>query len=120
MLKNLLNNDFTYLSQEFSGDLFELVKQRGVYLHEYTDSFEKFSEDKLPDKCNFFSSLKGECVTEKDYSHAVTVWDTFKMKTMGDYHVLYLKTGILLLADFFGRFINTCLEYYGLYPLSLF
>ena len=105
MVKNLSNNDFTYLSQEFSGDLFELVEQRGVYLHEYTDSFEKFSEDKLPDKCNFFSSLKGECVIEKDYSHTVTVWDTFKMNTMGHYHVLYLKAGVLLLADFFLKIL---------------
>ena len=38
----------------------------------------------------------------------------FKMNTMGDYHDLYLKTNVLLLADVFQKFINTCLEYYGL------
>ena len=27
----------------------------------------KFSEDKLPDRSNFFSSLKYECISEKDY-----------------------------------------------------
>ena len=31
------------------------------------DSFKKFSEDKLPDRYNFFSSLKDQCITEKDY-----------------------------------------------------
>ena len=31
------------------------------------NSFEKFSEDKLPDRCEFFSSLKDECISEKDY-----------------------------------------------------
>ena len=53
------------------------------------DSFEKFFEEKLPDKCKFFSSLKDECISEKDYLHAI-VWNVFKMNTMGDYHDLYL------------------------------
>ena len=30
-VKNLSDNDFKYLSQEFGGDLLELVKQKGVY-----------------------------------------------------------------------------------------
>ena len=38
----------------------------------------------------------------------------FKLNTMSDYHDLYLKTDVLLLADVFGKFINTCLEYYVL------
>ena len=36
------------------------------------------------------------------------------MKTMGDYHDLYLKTDVLLLTDVFEKFIKTCLNYYGL------
>ena len=42
------------------------------------------------------------------------------MNTMGDYHDLYLKTNVLLLADVFEKFINTCLEYYGLNPCHYF
>ena len=42
------------------------------------------------------------------------------MKTMGDYHDLYLKAYVLLLADVFEKFINTCLDYYGLYPCHYF
>ena len=36
------------------------------------------------------------------------------MNKIGDYHDLCLKTDILLLTDVFEKFINTCLEYYGL------
>ena len=43
-----------------------------------------------------FSSLKEECISEKDYLHAIDVWLMFKMNTMGDYHDLYLKTDVLL------------------------
>ena len=54
LVKNLSDNDFKYLSQEFSGDLLELVKQKGVYSCEYMGSFKKFFEDKLPDRCKVF------------------------------------------------------------------
>ena len=66
------------------------------------DSFKKFSDDKL-----LFSSLKDDCISEKDYSHATDVWIMFKMNTMGDYHDLYLKKYTLLIADVFAKFINT-------------
>ena len=109
LVKNFPDNYFKYLfSQEFSDDLLKLEKQKGVYLYEYMDSFEKFFEDKLLDKCNFFSSSKDQYTSEKDYYE------------VGDYHDLYLKTGVLLLADPFEKFINTCLKYYGLDPCHYF
>ena len=80
----------------------------------FFDSFKKFSDDKLPDRCEFYSSLKDEYISEKDCLHVINVWNMFKRKTMGDYHDLYLKANVLLLAEVFGKFINTCLEYYGL------
>ena len=80
------------------------------------DSFKKFSKDKLPDRCDFFSYLKDECINEKDYLHAINVWNTFKMNTMSKYHDLSLKTDVLLLAD--GLLM--CLEYYGLDPCNYF
>ena len=84
------------------------------------NSFEKFSEDKLSDRYEFYSSLKDECISEKDYLHATNVWNVFKMNAVGDYHDIYLKTEHLLLADVFEKFINTCLEYYGLDPYHYF
>ena len=78
------------------------------------DSFEKFFEDKLPEKCEFLSSLKDRCISEKDYFKVINVWSVFKMNTMGDYHDLYLKTDVLLLAEVSEKLIKTCLDYYGL------
>ena len=72
------------------------------------------------DISKFYSSLKDECVGEKDYLHAVNVWNVFKMKTMGDYHDLYLRKGVLLSADVFEKFINTYLDYYWFDPCHYF
>ena len=44
----------------------------------------------------------------------------FQVNTMVDYHDLYLKTEVLLLADVFEKFISTCLKYYGLDPCHYF
>ena len=120
LVKNLSDDDFEYLSQEFSGEQSKLVKQKGVYPYEYMDSFKRFSDEKLPDRCEFYSSLKSESISEKDYLYATDVWNTLKRKKMGDYLDLYLKTDVLLLADIFEKFINTCLEYYGLDPCHYF
>ena len=58
LVKNLTDKDFKYLSEEYSGKLLKLVKEKGVYPYGYMDSFKKFFEDKLPDKCGLFSSIK--------------------------------------------------------------
>ena len=39
---------------------------------------------------------------------------------MGDYHDLYLKADVLILADVLELFISTCLNYCGLYPCHYF
>ena len=78
------------------------------------NSFKKLNETKLPSKSKFFSSLKDKNISEKDYEKAKNIWNTFEIKTLGEYHDLYLKTDVLLLCDVFEKFINTCLNYYGL------
>ena len=39
---------------------------------------------------------------------------------MGDYHDLYLRTDVLILADVFEIFRKTCMEYYNLDPVHYF
>ena len=84
------------------------------------DSFKRFNDDKLPDKCEFFISLKDKCISEEEYDRAINIWNVFKIKTLGEYHELYLKTDVLLLAGVFEKFIKTCLNYYGLDPCHYF
>ena len=52
------------------------------------DSFRKSFENKLPDRCELFSSSKDKCISEKYYLHAINGWNVFKINTMGDYHDL--------------------------------
>ena len=84
------------------------------------DNFNKVNYPSLPDKDDFFNILTGEAITEADYTHARLVWDTFQMKTMGEYHDLYLKSDVLLLESMFENFRTICLEHYGLDPAHFY
>ena len=67
----------------------------------------------------FFSSLKGK-INEKEYQRACDGCKGFKIKDLGEYHDFYLKTDVLLLCDFFEKFISVCLKGYGLDPSHYF
>ena len=120
LIKNLPDEAFKYTEQEFKKEQFKLMKQKGIYPYDYMDSFQKFEKTELPTKEEFHSILSNEHITDEQYKHAQNVWDTFNLKTMGDYHDLYLISDILLLADVFENFRETCLQYYKLDPCHYF
>ena len=78
----------------------------------------------------FYSSTKDGKIGDdgkKSYGHlsfkdltCEKIWDKFDMKNMGNYHDHYLKKDVLLLADVFEKFIDTCLKFYGLDPCHYF
>ena len=120
LIKNLPDEAFKYTKQEFKKEQFNLMKQKGIYPYDHMDSFDRFNETKLPVQQDFYSILNNEHISDEQYKHAQNVWDTFNLKTMGDYHDLYLKSDILLLADVFENFRKTCLQYYKLDPCHYF
>ena len=97
-----------------------LMSQKGVYPYDHMDSFEKFDQMELPTKDQFYSILNDQHITNDEYNHAKKVWKTFNIKIMGEYHDLYLKSNMLLLADVFKSFRKTCLQYYKLDPCHYF
>ena len=119
LVSNLPKKSLKYTSQKFKGKKLDLMARKGVYPYDYMDSFDKFSE-KLPAKEEFYSVLNNEHISDEDYKHTQNVWNTFSLKNMGEYHDLYLKSDVLLLADVFENFRKTCLEYYKLDPCHYF
>ena len=47
LVKNLSDEDFKYLVEEFGSENLELLKQKGDYPCEYINSFERFNEEKF-------------------------------------------------------------------------
>ena len=84
------------------------------------DSWNKFEEMSLPSIERFYSSLNMSGVRDTDYEHACSIWREFRIRNMGEYHDLYLRTDVILLANVFESFRQVCLENYGLDPMHFY
>ena len=120
LVSNLPAEALKYTSKRFQKEKLNLMTRKGIYPYDHMDSFEKFNKTELPTKEEFYSILIDEHISNDDYTHAQNVWNTFKLQTMGEYHDLYLKSDILLLADVFENFRRTCIQYYKLDPCHYF
>ena len=98
----------------------ELLIRKGIYPYEHMDNWDKFKEESLPRKEKFYSNLNVSGVSEGDYEHACSFWREFGIRNMGDYHDLYLRTDVVLLANVFKSFRRVCSENYGLDPLHFY
>jgi len=57
---------------------------------------------------------------DADYRHGQQVWSAFRSQTLSDYHDIYLRTDVLLLANVFETFRSTSMQHYGLDPAHYF
>ncbi|XP_075254812.1 uncharacterized protein LOC142346188 [Convolutriloba macropyga] len=119
LAKNLPANEFIHLEKYFSDwpkSSVEKLKQKRNFPYNYIESFSKLGEARLPPREKWTNSLQqyDVSVTEDDYKHALTVFETFKCKTIGEYYNLYLKTAVFLLASVVLFFRKVCYQTYGL------
>ena len=82
--------DYPEISKFFQNPQLQLLLRKGVYPYDYVNSLEKLQESSFPPKEAFYSKLNEEDISDEDYQHAQNVWTTFEMKTMREYHDLYL------------------------------
>ena len=113
LVKNLSVDKLSQTKKAFE-DKIDLLSRKGVYPYDHMTSIERFKETQLPPKEAFYSKLNDSGISDEEYEHAKRVWNETGIENMGDYHDLYLKSDVLLLADVFEEFRNVCLQNYDL------
>jgi hypothetical protein len=99
-------------------DDYEILCRKGFYPYEWVDNLSKLDHEGLPPIEDFYSMLYQKGLTEDEYKHACYVYNQMKCKNFRDYHMIYLKTDVLLLADVFENFRKTCIQHYKLDPAN--
>ena len=102
-----------------NGDLdkFLILLRKGVDPYESMSSWSRFNECKNPPFEKYYSKLNMSNISKEDYVHSQKIWNTSKIQDLGEYHNLYNKTDVLLLADVFENFRKMCHDIYGLDPV---
>ena len=105
--------------EDYSEAQYELLERKGVYTNEYMSSCDRVIETQIPPKKAFYSNLNMSNISDDDYQNVQKVWSTF-IHNLGECHDLYLKTDVILLANVFETFRDTCLEHYKLDPAHFY
>ena len=92
----------------------DILTNKGVYPYGYMNNWDKFNDTELLKKEEFYSNLYDGHISDDGYERTNFVWNRFKLKGMGEYHDLHLKTDALPLTDVFEHFRNLCMKCYGL------
>ena len=106
--------------EDYSELQYDLLTRKGVYPYEYVNSWDRFNETQLPPIDAFYSNLNMSSISEEDYQRAQRVWKEFEIDNLGAYHDLYLRTDVVVLANVYEAFRDTCLKHYKLDPVHFY
>ena len=120
LFNNLPKDAFNNVKRYYADDKLELLSKKSIYPYEYMDTPKKLKETQLPSTEAFYSRLNDEGISDENYTHAKQVWKTFEMKNLEDYHNLYNRVDVLLLADVFENCRDICIKNYNLDPVHYY
>ena len=102
--KNSNDKDKFITKERFSNN-FELLKHKTCFPYECITKENVYNEN-LPSIENFYSSLKLDYISEKDYDKTLEIYKKLNCENIKEYLDIYLKLDMCLQADIFNVFRN--------------
>ena len=92
-----------YLSIQKKHKYLEIISTgKGIIPYELIINMESFfiiPDQDLWEKTEFFSELKQSVVNDEDYEHSKYLYQTLKMRHLGDLNDLYIAQDVILLTE---------------------
>ena len=102
-LSKNLNDENKIITKEHFKDNFELLNEKVCFPYEFITKENIYNENLSPIE-NFYSSLKLDGISEKDYNKTLEIYKKLNCKNIKQYLDIYLKLDISLQADIFNVF----------------
>ena len=112
-LSTNLNDDYRYETEKEFKDKFEIINEKMNFPYEWINE-DNLNDKKLPKIKNFYSSIKLETISEKEYKQIKEIYDKLEFKNIKEYLDAYLKLDITLLCDIFEIFRKGIWDKFGL------
>ena len=103
--ENLLDKDKIITKKHFPHN-FELFKEKACFPYEWRTK-ENIYDKQLPPIDKFYSSLKLQNISQKEYDKTIDIYKKLKCKNVKDYLEIYMKLDICLQSDIFNGFRDT-------------
>ena len=79
--------------------------------------YSSLNNTNIPTREECRDDMKGEIMSQDEYDHMVKLWDTFNIKSWGEYYELYNVLDVTFMANSFEHFRNTTLNTFGVDPM---
>ena len=105
------------LGKQWNDEYIELLTRKEPMFYSLIKSYESLGNTVIPSREQCIDDMKGEMMPQDEYDHMVKLWNTFDIKTWGEYYELYNVLDVTLMADAFDHFRNTTLKAFGVDPM---
>ena len=109
-----------YLGLKKKDKILEIIsKSKGIILYEiivYMESFFIKPENEFWKKTEFFSELKQSAVNDEEYKNSKYLYQTLKMRNLGDLNDLYYTQNVILLTEIIESRFQAMQNSYGFNP----
>ena len=105
-LSEKLSDEYKIVTKKHFPDNFELLEEKISFPYEWLTK-ENIYDKKLPSIDKFYSSLKLQNISKKEYDKTIEIFNGLKCENVKDFLEIYMKLDICLQVDIFNVFRNT-------------